>query len=212
MKKYVLCAALAAILPVAAQAQSELDELLKKQDARPATTGSPGVPSTGTPAVGAPPPTPQGNNPAPAGPGWMRYINQRFGFALEYPAEAVPGQSAADGSGAEFHNADKFSVVARGQYLRTADPDDSLTKRWESELQALGSTVKYKRKTETWYVISGTSQAGTEYYHKFFVQGGNWSDFHVVYPHANAQKYDKWVEQIGKRFVPFLDGPFDRLK
>lgn len=206
MKKPLLCAALALALAAAVQAQDELDELLKKQDA-PATAPTPArAPKT-------PQAAPQTRNPPPADPAWKEYVNSRFGFGLNYPGELIAGQVAADGSGAEFHTADKaFSVVARGQYLKTADPDDSLDKRWQNELQALGSTVTYKRKSETWFVISGTSKEGTEYYHKFFVQGNNWTDFHVVYPNASAQRFDPWVAQIGKRFVPFLAGEFDRMK
>ena len=52
---------------------------------------------------------------------------------------------------------------------------------------------------------------GTEYYHKTVRNGGNWVAFHITYPHAQNAKYDEWVEEIAKRFVPFLEGDYDRI-
>ena len=34
----------------------------------------------------------------------------------------------------------------------------------------------------------------------------------MTYPQAQNKKYDKWVEEITKRFVPFLEGDYDRVE
>jgi hypothetical protein len=144
---------------------------------------------------------------------WKEYVNERFGFSLRYPATLIASRAPEDGAGLEFHTADKeFSLVAQGQFLHTDDESDSLDKRWQGELNSLGDTITYKKKTDTWYVISGVTKDGTEYYHKLYTKGGNWAAFNITYPHAKNKQYDPWVERIEKSFVPFLKGEFDRIE
>ena len=147
-----------------------------------------------------------------AEPKWKKYPNERFGFVLTYPGELIAGPLPENGGGREFHTADKeFSVLANGHFL-LVDDGDSLEKHWKDELKECGSTVTYKKKTATWYVVSGVGKNGVEYYVKFFVKGSNWAEFRITYPHAKNKKYDPWVAQIEKTFVPFREGDFDRLK
>lgn len=149
-------------------------------------------------------------NGAPAT--WKEYVNARFGF-LRYPAALVASRAPTNGAGQEFHSADgQFSLAAQGQFLGTVDPDDSLEKRFQDELTARAGTVTYQRKTATWYVLSGVNANGFEFYHKFFVRGRNWREFTITYPHAQARRYDPWVEKIAKSFVPFpAGGDYDRV-
>ena len=73
------------------------------------------------------------------------------------------------------------------------------------------ASVTYQRKTASWYVLSGVNANGFEYYHKFFVQGKNWREFTITYPHAKARRYDPWVARVEKSFVPFRKGDYDGL-
>jgi len=143
---------------------------------------------------------------------WKEYVNKRFGFSLRYPATLIASRAPENGAGREFHTADKeFSVLAAGHFLHV-DEGDSLDKRWQGELDSLGDTITYKKKTDTWYVISGVTKDGTEYYHKLYTKGGNWAAFNITYPHAKNKQYDPWVQRIEKSFVPFLKGEFDRIE
>ena len=142
---------------------------------------------------------------------WRKYTNGRFGFALSYPSTLVAGAEAQNGSGREFHTPDKAFSVAVSAHFFSPDIDDTYEARWNEELSSLGNTITYKKKTDTWYVVSGVAKDGTEYYHKTMRKGGNWVAFHITYPHAQNAKYDKWVEGIAKRFVPFLEGDYDRV-
>ena len=102
------------------------------------------------------------------------YTNQRFGFLLKYPANLVASREPDNGGGQEFHTEDKeFSVAAFAHFLMVSD-GDSLEKQWKNELEELGDTVTYKKKGPGWYVVSGVSKDGTEYYHKFFAAGSNY--------------------------------------
>ena len=142
---------------------------------------------------------------------WRKYTNERFGFVLSYPGTLVAGAEAQNGSGREFHSRDKaFSLAVSAQFFHP-DIGDTYEARWNGELSSLGETITYKKKSDTWYVVSGVAKDGTEYYHKTMRKGGNWVAFHITYPHAQNAKYDRWVEEIAKRFVPFLDGDYDRV-
>jgi hypothetical protein len=143
---------------------------------------------------------------------WKEYKNARFGFVLTYPPSLVGKPEPENGGGREFHtpNGD-FSVAASARFLMVGE-GDSLEKRWQDDLQSLGDTVTYKKKAATWYVISGVTKEGTEYYHKVYTKGSNWAGFEITYPHAKHKIYDPWVARIEKSFVPFLNGDFDRLE
>ncbi len=147
-----------------------------------------------------------------AEPSTRKYANARFGFVLTYPSGLIAGPEPANGGGREFHTKDgEFSVLANGHFL-LVDDGDSLEKRWKAELKECGNTVTFKKKTATWYVVSGVGKNGVEYYVKFFVKGSNWAEFRITYPHAKNKQYDPWVTQIEKAFVPFREGDFDRLR
>jgi hypothetical protein len=143
---------------------------------------------------------------------WKKYVNKRFGFSLSYPATLSASRTPENGAGLEFHTANKeFSLLAEGGFL-LVDDGDSLDKRWQGELDSLGDTITYKKKADTWYVISGVAKDGTEYYHKLCTKAGNWAAFNITYPHAKNKQYDPWVQRIEKSFVPFLKGDFDRVE
>ena len=98
--------------------------------------------------------------------------------------------------------------MAWGQFVM---PDDTLDRRWAEELANLGPFANYTRKTRDWYVISG-AKSGVEFYHTTHFQKGNAVSLQIEYPHAKNKQYDPWVEKIGKSFLPFLQGDFDRIE
>jgi hypothetical protein len=142
---------------------------------------------------------------------WRKYENARFGFVLTYPASLVPSREPDNGDGREFHSRDhEFSVAAMAHFF-VPDSGDSLEARWKEELETPNVTITYKKKGDSWYVVSGTTKDGTEYYHKLITQGPNWAAFHITYPQARHQKYAPWVERIEKDFIAFRKGDYDRL-
>lgn len=144
-------------------------------------------------------------------PQWRTYTNERFGFRLSYPSSLIGGVEAQNGDGREFHTADKAFSLAVSAHFFAPDIGDTFEARWNEELASLGKTISYKKKTDSWYVVSGVAKDGTEYYHKLCRKGENWAAFQITYPHAQSAQYDKWVEAIAKRFAPFLEGDYDRI-
>jgi len=142
---------------------------------------------------------------------WKEYDNARFGFVLKYPGSLVASREPTNGDGREFHSRDReFSVAAMAHFF-VPDSGDSFEARWKEELETPDVAINYKKKADTWYVVSGVSKDGTEYYHKLYTKGANWAGFHITYPHAKGKKYQDWVTRIEKEFVPFREGDYDRL-
>ena len=146
-----------------------------------------------------------------AEPKWRKYENARFGFILTYPETLIAGEESTNGDGRKFHSADsQFSLAAFAHFF-VPESGDSFEKRWQDELETPGVTITYKKKTAAWYVVSGVTKDGTEYYHKLYRKGASWAAFHITYPHAKNKKYDPWVTRIEKTFIPFREGDFDRI-
>ncbi len=143
---------------------------------------------------------------------WRKYFNARFGYVLSYPVGLIAGPEAMNGDGREFHTKDGEFSLAVSAHFFVPDSGDTFEKRWEEEQNTSdGATVSYKKKTADWYVVSGLTKDGTEYYHKLYRQKANWAAFQITYPHAKTKQYDPWVERIARSFVPFRAGDFDRL-
>lgn len=142
---------------------------------------------------------------------WKTYVNPRFGFSIDHPG-LEPGREPDNGDGRVFKSADgKFVLTAYAHFLQV-DDGDTLDKRWKEELAQRGDTATYKKKGDTWFVVSGVQKDGTEYYRKLAVEKGNWATFLITYPHTENKKYDPWVAKIEKSFVPFLKGDYDRIE
>lgn len=144
---------------------------------------------------------------------WKTYKNERFGFSVQIPESLIASRAPDNGAGQEFHTKNgEFSILAHAHFMAVADESETIDTRWKDALKELGDTVSYKRKTATWYVLSGTTKDGTEFYYKFHVQDKNWAEIRITYPHSKAKQYDPWVEKIAKHFAPFLKGDFDRIE
>lgn len=139
---------------------------------------------------------------------WKVYINKRFGFRIEYPASLEAERPPENGDGQAFRSTDrKVRLVASGGLLVAF----TFEELWQHDLERYGNSVTYRRKGENWYVISGVSSDGVEFYRRLAVQGHNFADFELTYPHSEHAKYDRWVERISRTYVPFLEGAFERL-
>jgi hypothetical protein len=143
---------------------------------------------------------------------WKKYTNTRFGFVLGYPETLLAGKEPAKGGGREFHTANnEFRLVAVAHFFLPGT-DDSFETRWQEELKTPHVRITYQKKAANWYVVAGIAGNGRQYYHKFYRKAANWVTLQISYPLTKREKYDAWVEQIEKTFVPFQNGNFDRLE
>jgi hypothetical protein len=138
---------------------------------------------------------------------WTAYKNERFGFEFHYPEFWKAEKDVTNGAGRTFTDG-TFSVTAEAHFLGAQTFDQW----WTETLSKLGSSVTYKAKELNWAVVSGAGPDGLEFYLKRHVQDGNWSQFFAVYPHSMNANYDPLVATMSKKFIPFLEGEYDRVK
>jgi len=64
-----------------------------------------------------------------------------------------------------------------------------------------GDAVSYKRKGDTWFVVSGVNKAGLEFYSKAYANSSAVTLLRITYPHSQNNIYDPWVTLIEKNFT-----------
>jgi len=94
----------------------------------------------------------------------------------------------------------EFNISVAGGRSERVEPVDFY---WKRALRELGRSVTYKKRGNSWFVLSGVDENGEEYYYKVHVRGRNWTGLTLSYPHAKNRRYDPWVERVEDTFVPF---------
>jgi len=137
---------------------------------------------------------------AATSPDLREYVNEQFGFIFRYPGELVPGATRSDGSGQEFHTPNgefkvfAFAVPAGG------NPRQVIVRSFAEELKMFGDAVSYKRKGDTWFVVSGVNKAGLEFYSKAYANSSAMTLLRITYPHSQNSIYD--FRSQGSLFAP----------
>jgi hypothetical protein len=134
-------------------------------------------------------------------PDLQEYVNEQFGFVLRYPAELVPGPTRSDGRGAEFHTPNGEFKVFAFAVPSGGNPRKVIARNFAEELKVFGDAVSYKRKGDTWFVVSGVNNAGLEFYSKAYANSSAVTLLRITYPHSQNGTYDPWVTLIEKNFT-----------
>jgi len=121
-------------------------------------------------------------------------------FRLQVPPNLIHS-TAATATGCTFQTPDgEFNVEA---VLQPAAESETIESKMQKEIELLPGKVDRKKKGDDWFLLSGVTPDGTEYFRKLFTQSGNWVTLRMTYPHAESKKYGDWVKRIEKTFVPF---------
>ena len=143
--------------------------------------------------------------------GWMTYENPRFGFVIPVPPGMKPDRRPDNGDGQRFFSADeKVSLVASGSF--NVDRFGDVEKRWQEELAEKGRKITYKRKTDTWFVISGVNDDGTAFYMRYTADAKYCATWIITYPHADEKRLAPWVERIAKGYEARLGRGDDTIE
>lgn len=185
MKPFVLALTFLAI-PLSGPAQNEQPKTDAKADAKPE------VPLTA------------------AKDGWQTYRNPRFGMTLPVPPGMTAQRPPDNGDGQAFRSADgKAELLTWGSF--NIDGIGDVAKRFESALIEPGRTITYKRKTEKWFVISGTRKDGTAFYERYDADKKYCAGWLVTYPAAEEKTYTPLIERIAKSYDAGLGKGADTL-
>lgn len=127
--------------------------------------------------------------------GWMIYENPRFGFVLPVPPGMVALRPPDNGDGQEFATSDR-KVKLTGWGCFNADDVAGIEARWKAALAEPERTITYKRKTATWFVVSGVAKNGAGFYERYSADKRYGSGWTMTYPQAEGKRFEPWIERI----------------
>lgn len=147
---------------------------------------------------------------------WITYRSEQGNLVFDYPSGIFSEQKGdptqaleartSDRVGRVFSTQDGTAVLQIGTFpnLDNAGVDDM---RKRALAASYGDAkLDYNRSASNWYVLSGTRGKETFYERVHFSCGGKRLDIWAVsYPTAEARFYDDIVEEMHKRFRPYLD-------
>jgi hypothetical protein len=134
---------------------------------------------------------------------WSICSTPQTQYKLQVP-DSLIHSTAPTATGCTFQTTDgEFTVEAVAQSSDAGAQSETIDARMHKEIDLLAGTVTYQKKGDNWFVLSGVTTDGTEYYRKQFTNGEQWVTLRITYPHMRNKKYDKWVTRIEKTFVPF---------
>ena len=127
------------------------------------------------------------------------YINARFGYHLDYPADFVPQGESDSGDGQVFVGEEGAELRVWGGYnIFQATPASAL----QEELQRSRESrrrVTYQVAGRDFFVVSGYEPDGQRiFYLKKLVSPSLEAAFEFVYPASRRERYDRDVEAIAR--------------
>ena len=135
--------------------------------------------------------------------GWLTYRNARFGFILPIPPGMKALRPPDNGGGQAFESLDgKVSLVSWASF--NVDGLGDVERRWAEELAEGKRTITYKRKTVSWYVVSGVLEDGTGFYTRYTADNEYACGWSIAYPQKEEKKHQAWIERIAKEHEPRL--------
>lgn len=134
---------------------------------------------------------------------WTGYVNDRFGTAIDYPAdlfEMLPPPDNDDGRSFAVRNGEGgFFVFASYNVFEW-----TLAELLEDDLASgdYGS-VTYRRTGDDWYVLSG-HRGDDIFYRKVILAGDVIHFFEATYPRAQRKSFDPVIARMAKSLSPGL--------
>jgi len=131
---------------------------------------------------------------------WTIFQHPSHGYALPVP----PGVRALGQPEAAvevtFVSADGSFMMRAWGGLSPRPAADVFEAEWRNSLRQPGRSINYQRRARSWFVISGTDEAGTEFYEKFTMRGQHVAAFALTYPRSRLREFDPWVVGVEKGF------------
>jgi len=131
--------------------------------------------------------------------GFQPYINARFGYRIDYPADFIPQGEADNSDGQVFIGNDGAELRAWGGYnVFQATPASALQEELRRSRESRRQ-VTYQVAGRDFLVISGYEPDGQRiFYLKKLVRPSLQAGFEFVYPANRRERYDRDVEAISR--------------
>ncbi|MFZ6765456.1 hypothetical protein ACO0LM_00120 [Undibacterium sp. Di26W] len=143
---------------------------------------------------------------------YKTYVNQRYGFAIDYPDYLQPQGEAANGDGQVFLSAKQdaeLRVYARACIEEwDTTPAEFLAKAEKNKTKD-ARQITYHAKGKHFAVVSGIQGGnnggnnGQQIFYEKLMTDGKWcSLFQWTYASSNREKYDAATKRIAASFSP----------
>ncbi|MBC3915950.1 hypothetical protein H8L32_00500 [Undibacterium sp. CY18W] len=151
---------------------------------------------------------------------YKTYVNQRYGFAIDYPDYLQPQGEAANGDGQVFLSPKRdaeLRVYARACIEEwDTTPAEFLAKAERNKAKD-GRQITYHAKGKHFAVVSGIKDGnngdknggnkignnGQQIFYEKLITDGKWcSLFQWTYASSNREKYDEATKRIAASFTP----------
>ncbi|MFS8784186.1 hypothetical protein [Synechococcus sp. R6-6] len=149
--------------------------------------------------------------PAPALPvaqaGFRPYLNARFGYRIDYPADFIPQGESDNGDGQVFLGQDGAELRVWGGYNIFQETPASALQEELRRSRENQRRVTYQAVGRDFFVVSGYEPvrvSGAEpfgqriFYLKTVVRPSLQAGFEFVYPASRRERYDRDVEAIAR--------------
>src|SRR5690606_39248363 len=131
---------------------------------------------------------------------WTRYVNPRFGMAVDIPADfAADGAAAVEGDGKRFRATNgRATITAWGAPARGPDFMAETSARIAAE-QAEGWAITYRSETPSWAAWGGR-RGGHVFYAKAIVvcDDTQTANVRLDYPVADIRAFDAVGNRLGQ--------------
>ncbi len=129
---------------------------------------------------------------------YRSYVNNRFGFSMQYPDGLTMDSPPTNGDGARFYNAE-FEVTAYGGHTNIVNNGETIQTYYQEAINSISGPIAYQKLTDDWYVIS-YEENGQIFYNKFFFGQEIFNAFSISYPASTQEKYGPVTTHIAKTF------------
>jgi len=137
-------------------------------------------------------------NAGEAGP-WRDYVNDKYAYAICYPANWLRPQGESDaGDGQAFLGDGGVKLIVYGVYDVEGVGLSARMKSDKSNLVGPSGMVSYETIKATWYVISGTNDNGIFYHKTITADEDRMISFALTYPSALRGAYDRVAEKLSR--------------
>ena len=135
--------------------------------------------------------------------GWTSYVNERYGFSLDYPAaKVIPQPESQNGDGLVFQSKDNTSSITAWaafniEEFSVADGLDRLVASVAQKRQ-----ITLKKMTKDGFVASGYTAGKTRiWYHRVRIVGDTIAHVELDYPTKQKVAWDPIVSRVSSSFT-----------
>lgn len=134
-------------------------------------------------------------------PGYVRFINGRYGYSIDYPSSFSVAFLPANGDGAKFTLPDGSAELSVWGGHSAGWTLEEYYLQQRQSVRDNGGEIGYHSTGNDWFVVTWR-QDGKIYYQKVFVTDQYHNGFMISYPEAQKEDYDVIVTNIERTFIP----------